>query len=220
MVNREVVNCELARREISSYIDGEVDATLRPSMDAHFQTCAHCKSVLEGARNVIALYSDERMIGEFTINEQTMVVPAGYSRRMERRLAQTARVSGSHWSSLSAWLVPVAALALIAGGLRLANSVTHAPPLKVQHAQPGHEVPPGLMVVVSTDTDSKLFHAAGCPFIHDKDKVRTLTAKEAIDQGYTPCLRCMRKYFEVSVNQGPDTNDDHETEADLRRDAP
>jgi hypothetical protein len=217
MVNREAVNCELVWREISNYIDGEVDATLRSAMDAHFQTCAHCNSVLEGTRNVVALYSDERMIDEFMIAEQTIAVPAGYSRRLERRLAQTARAS-SRWSSLSAWLVPVAALALIAGGLRLANSVTHTPPLKVQHAQPGHEVPPDLVVVVSTDTDSKLFHAAGCPFIHDKDKVRTLTAKEAIEQGYTPCLRCMRKYLDVSSNQGPDLDDDHDAEADLRRD--
>jgi hypothetical protein len=217
MVNREAVNCELVWREISNYIEGEVDDTLRSAMDGHFQTCPHCRSVLEGTRNVIALYSDERMIDEVMVNEQTIVVPAGYSRRLEKRLAQTTRASSSRWSSLSAWLVPVAALALIAGGLRLANSVTRTPPLKVQHAQPGHQVPPDLVVVVSTDTDSKLFHAAGCPFIHDKDKVRTLTAKEAIEQGYTPCLRCMRKYLDIAANQGPDLDDDHDAEADLRR---
>lgn len=217
MVNREAVNCEVVWREISNYIDGEVDAPLRAAMDAHFQTCAHCKSVMEGTRNVVSLYSDERMIDEFIVNEHTISVPAGYSRRLEKRLAQTARARASHWSSLSAWLVPVAALVLIAGGLRLANSVTHPPSLKGQHAQPGHEVPPDLVVVVSTDTGSKLFHAVGCPFIHDKDKVRTLTAKEAIDQGYTPCLRCMRKYLDVAANQGPDLDDDREADADLRR---
>lgn len=206
MVNKESVNCELVWREISNYIDDEVDPTLRSAMDAHFQTCAHCKSVLEGTRNVIQLYGDERMIE----------VPAGYSRRLEKRLAQSARVSGGRWSSLSAWLVPVAALALIAGGLRLANSVTHTPPLKVQHAQPGHNVPPDMVVVVSTDDDTKLFHVAGCPFIHDKNKVRTLTAKQAIDQGYTPCLRCMRKYLNVAGNQGADVDDDHDEEAGLR----
>jgi hypothetical protein len=211
MVNREAVNCEVVWHEISNYIEGEVDPQLRFAMDAHFQTCARCKSVLEGTRNVIRLYSDERML-----DEQTIAVPAGYSGRLEKRLAQSTRVSGSRWSSLSAWLVPVAALALIAGGLRLTNSRWHTPPLKVQHAQPGHEVPPDLMVVVSTDSDSKLFHAAGCRFIHDKNKVRTLTAKEAIEQGYTPCLRCMRKYLDVSANQGSDLDDDDDAEADLR----
>jgi methylphosphotriester-DNA--protein-cysteine methyltransferase len=74
-----------------------------------------------------------------------------------------------------------------------------------------------MVVVVSTDDDTKLFHVAGCPFIHDKNKVRTLTAKEAIDQGYTPCLRCMRKYLNVAGNQGEDQDDDHEAEAGLRR---
>jgi hypothetical protein len=204
--NREAVNCELVWREVSNYIEGEVEPTLRSAMDAHFQTCARCKSVLEGTRNVIQLYSDERMIE----------VPAGYSRRLEKRLALSARVSGSRWSSWSAWLVPMAALALIAGGLRLANSFTHTPPLKVQHAQPGHEIPPDMVVVVSTDVDSKLFHVAGCEFIHDKSKVRTLTAKDAIDQGYTPCLRCMRKYLNVAANQGEDEDDDQNAEAELR----
>jgi hypothetical protein len=215
MVNREAVNCELVWREVSNYIEGEVDSSLRSAMDAHFQTCAHCKSVLEGTRNVIDLYSDERMLDELQIE-----VPAGYSRRLEKRLAQSTRVSGSRWSSLSAWLVPVAALALIAGGLQLTNRYWRNPPLKVQHAQPGHEVPPGLVVVVSTDSDSKLFHAAGCPFIHDKNKVRTLTAKDAIQQGYTPCLRCMRKYLDVSANHGSDDgadpDEDQEAEAALR----
>jgi hypothetical protein len=214
MVNRETVNCELVWREVSNYIEGEVDPTLRSAMDAHFQTCAKCKSVLEGTRNVIALYGDERMIDEVMINEQTIEVPAGYSRRLEKRLAQNARVSRTGWSSLSAWLVPVAALALIAGGLRLANSVTHPPPLKVQHAQPGHEIPPDMVVVVSTDTDSKLFHAAGCPFIHDKSKVRSLTAKEAIDQGYTPCLRCMRKYLNVASDAGSLIDDETASRGD------
>ena len=204
-----LVNCELVWREISNYIEGEVDPALRSAMDGHFRSCKHCTSVLEGTRNVVALYGDERMI-----DEQSIEVPSGYSRRLEKRLAQSARVSGSRWSSWSAWLVPVAALALIAGGLRLATSVNKTPPLKVQHAQPGHGVPPDMVVVVSTDDDSKLFHVAGCPFIHDKNKVRTLTAKEAIQQGYTPCLRCMRKYLNVAGNQGADEDDDHDAEVE------
>jgi len=205
---KEAVTCELVWREVSNYIEGDVDATLRSAMDAHFQTCAHCKSVLEGSRNVIQLYSDERLI-----DEQIVEVPAGYSRRLEKRLAQTARAN-RRWSSLLAWLVPVAALVLIAGGLRLANLGTHTPALKVQQAQPPNTIPPDLIVVVSTDTDSKLFHVAGCPLIHDQGKVRTLTAKEAIDQGYIPCTQCLRKYLNVSGNQGSDEDDDHDTEAD------
>jgi hypothetical protein len=187
MVNREAVNCERVWHEISNYLEGEVDAALRLAMDEHFRACNRCSSVLEGTRNVIRLYGDERM----------MEVPAGFGRRLEKRLAQNARVSGSRWSSWSAWLVPVAALALIAGGLRVANSLTTTHPLKSEHAQPGNDIPPDMQVVVTDD--AKLFHVAGCEFIHNKDKERTLTAKEAMREGYVPCLRCMRKYLETAA---------------------
>jgi len=186
MVSREAVNCEQVWREVSNYLEGEVEAGLRAAMDEHFRTCKRCASVLEGTRNVIQLYSDERMLE----------VPAGFSRRLEKKLAQSARGSGARWSTLSAWLVPVAALALIAGGLRLANSLTIPRPLKTEHAQPAHGIPPDMVVVVSAD--AKVFHAAGCPFIRNKDKTRTLTAKEAIREGYVPCLRCMRKYLNTA----------------------
>jgi hypothetical protein len=214
MVDRNGLNCEHVWHEISNYIEGGVEPKLRSAMDAHFQSCQHCRSVLEGTRNVIALYSDERMIDEWTLDEQTIEVPAGFGRRLETRLAQSVRASGgTRWSSWSAWLVPVAALALIAGGLKLANSVTSSPPLKVAHAQPGHNIPPDMVVLVAPGT--KLFHVAGCPFIHDKEKVRSLTAKEAVQQGYTPCLRCMRKYLDVAGDQGLDSDDDHDAEAQV-----
>lgn len=178
-----VVNCETIWKEISNYIEGDLDAGLRAAMEEHFRTCKRCSSVLDGMRNVIQLYSDDRMIE----------VPAGYERRLERRLAQQERLGRRGWSTWSAWLVPVAALALIAGGLRWANSLTVAHPLQSEHAQPGHNIPPEMLVVVSSG--AKEFHVAGCDFIHNKDKVRTLTAKEAIREGYVPCVRCMRKYL-------------------------
>lgn len=187
MVNSESIHCEQVWHEISNYLEGEVEPTLRAAMDEHFHRCGRCASVLEGTRNVIRLYGDERMIE----------VPAGFGRRLEKRLAQTARESSRRWSSFSAWLVPVAALALIAGGLRLANSFTRGDTLKSAHAQAGRNIPPDMLVVVSDD--AKIFHVAGCDFIHNKDKVRTLTAKEAMKQGYVPCLRCMRKYLETAA---------------------
>ena len=62
MVNREAMNCEQVWREISNYVDGEVEAGLRSTMDEHFRGCEKCKSVLEGTQNVIRLYGDERMM--------------------------------------------------------------------------------------------------------------------------------------------------------------
>jgi hypothetical protein len=186
MVEKGAVNCERVWLEISNYIEGDVDATLRSAMDEHFRTCKHCASVLEGARNVIQLYSDERMIE----------VPAGFGRRLERRLERSVRVGSKRWSTWSAWLVPVAAVLMFAGGLRVANSVTATPELQSKHAQPGWGIPPDMQVVVTAD--AKVFHVAGCGVIHNKATERTLTAKEAMQQGYVPCLRCMREYLHTA----------------------
>jgi hypothetical protein len=97
---------------------------------------------------------------------------------------------------------------LIAGGLRWANSLTVTHPTRSEHAQAGHNIPPDMPVVVSDG--AKEFHVAGCPFIHNKDKIRTLTAKEAIREGYVPCVRCMRKYLQTASVQ----QDAGESEAD------
>ena len=187
MVNRDAVNCEKVWHEISNYLEGEVDAALRSAMDDHFRTCKRCSSVLEGTRNVIQLYGDERMIE----------VPSGFGQRLEKRLAQSAGAGGTRWSTWSAWLVPVAALLLFAGGLHVANSLTVTPELKSEHAQPGWGIPPDMHVVVTAE--ARLFHAPGCGAIHNKETERPLTAKEAIQQGYVPCSRCLREYLHTAT---------------------
>ena len=53
-----------------------------------------------------------------------------------------------------------------------------------------------MVVVVAADT--KLFHVAGCDLIHNAQNLRTLTARQAMEEGFTPCPRCMRKYLERS----------------------
>jgi anti-sigma factor RsiW len=202
MVNKDTVNCEMVWREVSNYLEGEVDEGLRSAMDAHFQTCQRCNSVLEGTRNVVQLYGDERMIE----------VPAGFGRRLEKRLAQSQRARVSRrWSTWSAWLVPVAALILIAGGLRVAQS-WRANPQRSEHAQPPKGIPPDLIVVVAAD--AKLFHTAGCDVIRNAQNLRTLTAKQAMQEGFTPCPRCMRKYLETSkMERLPDGDAEFEEDA-------
>ncbi len=188
--NQNKLNCEQVWLEISNYVDGDVEAGLRSAMDEHFRTCSRCASVLAGTRNVVRLFGDERMLE----------VPAGFGRRLEQRLAKSA-VGGRGWSSWSAWLVPVAAIALIAGALQLTNSLTYRNFIKSQHAEPANNIPPDLVVVVSDG--SKVFHVPGCPFIHDKATERTITAKEAMRDGYVPCTRCLRQYLKTSVTGKP-----------------
>jgi Putative zinc-finger len=178
-----VVSCEQVWREISNYVDDDLDAALRSAMKEHFSSCQQCRAVLDGMHNVIRLYGDERMVE----------LPSGFSRRMERRLTQTTAARSNVWIG---WLVAAAAVILVAGSLRLAKSVTPEHPLKSEHAQPAKKIPPDMMVLVSAD--AKLFHVAGCSVIHNKDKVRSLTAKDAIAQGYVPCPRCLKEYINAA----------------------
>jgi hypothetical protein len=208
-----VVNCEQVWREVSNYIEGDVDPTLRGAMDEHFSGCKRCASVLAGVRNVVEVYGDERMLE----------VPAGFSGRLEKKLAQNARAekSARRWPIWATWLVPVAAVALVVVGLRFVHPFTPNVPTQAELTQLEHNIPPDLVVVAATDT--KIFHLSACDLIRNvsKDKLKTMTAKEAMKEGYVPCTRCLRKYLDVTarkrlgLDSGVDADDD-EDEAKLQ----
>jgi hypothetical protein len=142
--------------------------------------------VLDGTRNVIQLYGDERMID----------VPLGFSYRLQRRLKESIQPTRRRFLG---WMVAAAAAVVVTGSFELRrSSVFRQPELRSEHAQPGNGVPPDMMVVVSSD--GKLFHASGCPFIHDKAHVRTIVAREALKEGYGPCVRCMKKYLDADLS--------------------
>jgi len=180
-----VVSCEEVWREVSNYFDGEVKPGLRAAMEEHLRGCKHCTAVVDGTRNVIQLYGDERMLE----------VPLGFSRRLERRLEEN--MSGSR-RSFFGWLVAAAAAILVVGGFEVALSLgSNQPSLRSEHAQPAIGIPADMMVVVAED--GKTFHVAGCTFIHDKARVRTIAAGEAMREGYAPCVRCMKKYLTAAA---------------------
>jgi hypothetical protein len=198
-----VVSCEAVWREISNYLEDDMDPGLRSAMEEHFRSCQHCTAVLEGTRNVIRLYGDDRMFE----------LPSGFSRRMERWLTRNVVVSRGTWPG---WLIAAVAAVLVASSLTLARSLTPNPPLKSEHAQAGHGLPPDMVVVVTEG--AKLFHVPGCEVIHNKDKQRTLTAEEATREGYVPCLRCMRKYLDLAGARraGANAENDEEGEGAVR----
>ncbi len=183
------ITCEKVWLEVSNFLDGEVDPELRLTMEEHIRGCTRCTAVLEGTRNVIALYGDERMLE----------VPLGFSRRMERRLAESmpAKLPPSTRRGFLGWMVAAAAAVLIAGGVEAFQSSTSSHPnLRSQLARPGTGVPPDMMVVVAAE--GKTFHVAGCEFLHDKKNLRVIRADEATREGYTPCVRCMKQYLTVA----------------------
>ncbi len=179
-----VVKCEEVWREISNYLDDQVNPELRAAMEEHIRGCQRCTAVLEGTRNVIQLYGDERMLE----------APLGFGHRLHRRLESN--IAGNRRSFLG-WMVAAAAAVLVVGGFEVARSSAFSPALRSEHAQSASGVPPDMMVVVADD--GKVFHVAGCRFIHDKARLRTIAAGEAMREGYVPCVRCMRKYLQTTT---------------------
>jgi hypothetical protein len=174
------VNCELVWREVSNYLDGEVDPDLRAAMQEHFGTCDRCTAVLDGTRNLISLYGDERMLD----------VPFGFSQRLQRSLES--EMHGGRRRFLG-WIVAAAAAVLAGISFEAGRSSDFMrPDLRSRHAQPGF-VPMDMMVVVSSG--GKIFHARGCPFIHDSGTQRFMAARDALGEGYTPCIRCMKQFL-------------------------
>lgn len=185
-----VVNCEQVWQEISNYLEGDVEPNLRAAMAAHFQECKRCNAVLQGTQNIIQLFGDERMID----------VPLGFEHRLHRRLEENIHPSRRRFLG---WMVAATAAVLAAGSFEIARSSVSKPAEpRSEHAQSGAGVPPDMVVVVSEE--GKLFHASGCPFIHDKAHLRSLVAREAIKEGYTPCSRCMKRYLEADLNRADD----------------
>jgi len=72
------ISCLEVWREISNYIEDDVDVELRARMEAHFKVCAHCKAVLDGTRNVVKLVGDG-------VEYQ---LPDGFSQRLYNRIKE------------------------------------------------------------------------------------------------------------------------------------
>src|ERR1700730_382258 len=99
-----VVDCGEVWREVSNYLDGDVDPTLGAAIGEHLRGCPRCTAVVEGTRNVVQLYGDERMID----------VPLGYSYRLQQRLHEN---MPSTRRSFLGWMAAAAPAVLIVGML-------------------------------------------------------------------------------------------------------
>ncbi|HET7206146.1 MAG TPA: zf-HC2 domain-containing protein [Terriglobales bacterium] len=176
-----VVRCEDVWREISNYVEGDVDPALRAALEDHLRICKNCTAVLNGTRNVIRLYADERLFD----------LPRGFSQHLHQKLE--AHMPGRRGTAFG-WMVAFAAAALLIIGFEVGNSSAFTgPALRSQHAQEASsDIPPDLMVVVTDG--AKTFHLPGCGVIHNRATEKLISSREALLQGYVPCVRCLRKY--------------------------
>src|SRR5690242_3622529 len=130
------VACEQVWQEISNYIEDEISPALRSALEIHFGECQRCASVLEGTRNVVQLYGDERLFQ----------MPLGYSWRLKRRLHNDMRVRRR---TVLAWLAASAAAAVISGSVVWKSRHEDEQALRSPHSDPGRNVPGDLAVVVN-----------------------------------------------------------------------
>lgn len=72
------VSCTEVIRELSRYIDNDIEPGLGHKIQEHLACCRHCTAVYDGTRNVIRLIADGR----------AFELPAGFSLRLRERLAR------------------------------------------------------------------------------------------------------------------------------------
>jgi hypothetical protein len=182
-----VMTCEHVWQEISNFLEGDIDAEQRAAMEEHLRGCKHCSAVLDGTRNVIELYGDDRVLE----------VPLGFSQRLHRRLAE--QMPQKKRTNLLGWRVAFAAACLLVVGLAIERTAPLPPPPGlVKRATPAGQVPPDLMVVV--DDSGKLFHLANCGLLQGKQHFRVIPASLAMKEGFTPCPLCVKKFFGLSAS--------------------
>jgi hypothetical protein len=85
----------------------------------------------------------------------------------------------------SVWAWSAMTLAALVVAWTAAVSATAPPALRSEHSAPAYSAPP----VVVVAPDGKLFHRAGCTYIHGP--AQTETGEQALAEGYTPCTRCL-----------------------------
>jgi len=71
------ITCLEVWREISSYIDNDLDSDLRARIEYHLKNCKHCSAIVDGASNTVRLLADDK----------AFELPTGFSQRLQQRIA-------------------------------------------------------------------------------------------------------------------------------------
>ena len=81
MRHERKLTCESFRRELSNFLDDDIEPTLGESIQPHLRNCPPCAALHDSLRNILALFRDERLVE----------VPAGYSERLHAFLTDRMR---------------------------------------------------------------------------------------------------------------------------------
>jgi anti-sigma factor RsiW len=56
------LNCKSVIREISDYIDGDLDLSMRQELERHFEHCGDCKMVVDQTRLTVDVFCDSEPV--------------------------------------------------------------------------------------------------------------------------------------------------------------
>ena len=63
------MNCNGVIRRVSSYIDGELEATVVEEIELHLKACRHCTILVQQTRLTVHLYYDSDLV-DFPVDAQ------------------------------------------------------------------------------------------------------------------------------------------------------
>jgi len=56
------LNCESVIREISNYIDGDLELAVKQELERHLEDCGECKMVVDQTRLTVNVFCDSKAI--------------------------------------------------------------------------------------------------------------------------------------------------------------
>lgn len=71
-----MVTCEEVLKELSNFIDGDINPGLRADIEHHLRQCHRCSVLHDSTKKVLYIVGDERVFE----------VPSGYSERLHKFL--------------------------------------------------------------------------------------------------------------------------------------
>lgn len=71
-----MVTCAQVLKELSNYIDEDIDPRLRAEIEEHLRGCRRCSVLLDSTRKTLRIVGDDRVFE----------IPVGYSERLHRFL--------------------------------------------------------------------------------------------------------------------------------------
>ncbi len=72
----DMMDCAALLRELSDYLDNQVDAALRQEIETHLKACKRCWVLTDSLRKTLRIVADEHVVE----------LPAGFSERLKARL--------------------------------------------------------------------------------------------------------------------------------------